>query len=101
MNINRKELSEKVPSVAAWFQKLESMPSFKACAAKFGQGVADFKDCSNSMVAFQKPQAAGGGSAEPAAAVTAAEVKAKENPVTPKEVEKAKASWKPNAGANT
>jgi len=94
----RKELSEKVPSVAAWFQKLESMPSFKACAAKFGQGVADFKDCSTSMVAFQKPQAAGGGSAEPAAAATAAEVKAKENPVTPKEVEKAKASWKPNAG---
>ena len=53
------------------------------------------------MVAFQKPQAVASGAAEPAVAVAAAEVKAKENPVTPKEVEKAKASWKPNAGANT
>jgi len=94
----RKELREKVPSLATWFEKLEAEPRFKAISSKYGQGIADFKECSSTMVTFQKPTTTATSSDPAPSTQQSTEAKAKENPVTAKEVDTAKASWKPNPG---
>ena len=89
---------EKVPSVASWFEKLESEPGFKACASKYGRGIADFKEASSTMVTFQKPSTSSASSDPVQSTQQSTEAKAKENPVTAEEVDTAKASWKPHSG---
>ena len=92
----RKDLDEKVPAVMVWFEKLGGEDSFKKCTEKFGRGLEGCKAAAASLVSFSRQQQ----HAKPTLPDQEHDAKPKENPVSDKEIEDAKASWKAFGGEN-
>jgi len=88
----RREVSEKFPSLFAWFEKIEADPCIKKVSAQFGRGLQDFKESSGTMVTFQKTfSSSSKSSVSKEEAVTESKTV---KPVSTKELEAAKAAWK-------
>jgi len=83
----RKEVSDKLPSLCAWFDKIESDPRVKKVCAKYGRGMLDFKESGGTLVAFQKTS-----KSAPMKEEAVTETKTVK-PVTTQELEATKAAW--------